>query len=270
MNRSFHFLPGDKPHYFEKISSLGADWYIFDLEDAVAEDKKDYSRDTVNSFLKNSGLVNYFVRINSQDTSHYIKDAEMLKSLKIRNIVIPKADSIYTISEIQKLTEAHKTIVLIESFESFKLINDLKGLDIFCAGLGLEDMLADMPFDNDDLPVLIDSSKAEFALKCRMNGILPIDGIARDIFDIDELKKECVFAKASGYAGKFSVHPSHIQVINDNFYPSKESVSWAEFIKAETGFINSGYVRAASGEVITPPKIIKAKKILNYIKGEHE
>jgi hypothetical protein len=39
-DRSYHFIPANRPKLFDRSGSLGADVYVFDLEDAVSRDEK--------------------------------------------------------------------------------------------------------------------------------------------------------------------------------------------------------------------------------------
>lgn len=267
MKRSFHFIPGDKNRYFDKIHSLDADYIIFDLEDAVSPKNKDEARRNILGLLGNTEQLRFFVRINPQGTEEFEKDISFLKILNNLNVVIPKVVSSVCLKTVFSCLNVARVIVLIESFNSLDLIKDLDN-KIFGAGLGLEDMLSELPFSNSHLNVLSSAVKTEFVMNCRKNGITPIDGIPSDIFDIEGLKYECDLARSLGFEGKFSVHPSHIPVINSAFSPPEFDVEWASKVRNETGLINSGYFKSSWGEILTPPKILKAKKILEYIKED--
>jgi citrate lyase subunit beta / citryl-CoA lyase len=267
MKRSFHFIPGDKTQYIEKIDLLDADYFIFDLEDAVSPENKQGARKNTAAFLKSVKNGRFFVRINPVGTEEYEKDILCLKLFNDLNVVIPKVISTDCIKKVTSRISVKKIVVLIESFEGLDIIRNID-FNIFAAGLGLEDMLSELPFSNCNLNVLSSAVKTEFVLNCRKNGITPIDGIPSDIFDTASLKSECEYARSLGFEGKFSVHPSHIPVINNGFYPDKDEIEWAENVKNETGFVNRGYYRSSSGEILTPPKFLKAKKILDYIKGD--
>ena len=49
MDRSYLFVPGNRPERFDKALASGADVVILDLEDAVAPDAKAAAREAITS-----------------------------------------------------------------------------------------------------------------------------------------------------------------------------------------------------------------------------
>ena len=76
--RSYLFVPGNRPERFEKARASGADAVIFDLEDAVQPQEKQGARETVRAHL--DAVRPAFVRINAADTVWFANDAVAIAS----------------------------------------------------------------------------------------------------------------------------------------------------------------------------------------------
>ena len=72
MNRTYLFVPGNRPERYAKALAAGADAVIIDLEDAVAPAEKTAARDALRAWLSPAHPV--LVRINSADTAWFEDD----------------------------------------------------------------------------------------------------------------------------------------------------------------------------------------------------
>src|SRR6478672_1452726 len=90
MNRSYLFVPGNRPERYAKALAAGADAVIIDLEDAVAPAEKPAARDAVRAWLNPAHPV--LVRINSADTAWFADDIELAGLPGVAGIVLPKAE----------------------------------------------------------------------------------------------------------------------------------------------------------------------------------
>ena len=52
-------------------------------------------------------------------------------------------------------------------------------------------------------------------------GVEWLDTVYTDIPDLEGLRRECREGVAMGFSGKLSIHPSQVEVINQEFTPSK-------------------------------------------------
>ena len=71
--RSFLFVPADSERKLEKAKSSPADALILDLEDAVAEDRRNVARGLAREYLKSEakGHASLWVRINTVGSIDY-------------------------------------------------------------------------------------------------------------------------------------------------------------------------------------------------------
>ena len=74
MMRSKLFVPGSRPELFDKALLSEADGLSFDLEDAVADEKKDEARNTLQQWMQAPAVLSsnktIIVRVNAMDTSY--------------------------------------------------------------------------------------------------------------------------------------------------------------------------------------------------------
>lgn len=84
------FLPGNNPNMIMNGGILGADNIIFDLEDAVAPDRKVAARELVKNALQtlDFGKCEIIVRINALDTPYWEEDLEEMIPLK-PDVIMP-------------------------------------------------------------------------------------------------------------------------------------------------------------------------------------
>ena len=81
--RSILFLPLDKIERVPKALASNSDKVIFDLEDGLAKDKKDFGRKNFIEFSKNNfdnQPEKFLLRINGLDSNDYHDDIKMLKN----------------------------------------------------------------------------------------------------------------------------------------------------------------------------------------------
>src|SRR3954471_14396563 len=91
--RSYLFVPATDPHRVDKALASDAHAVVVDLEDAVAEDRKDDARTLVRERLREPRPRGaQLVRINGIDTAHARGDLAALDGLALDGIVVPKAE----------------------------------------------------------------------------------------------------------------------------------------------------------------------------------
>ncbi len=92
--RSYHFIPANKPKLFDRLATLGADAYIFDLEDAVAESEKDAAISTLQTWLPSQPRMDsLYVRVNGHRHALAALEKKLISSFPGLGIVLPKVES---------------------------------------------------------------------------------------------------------------------------------------------------------------------------------
>src|SRR5215471_16457079 len=93
--RSKLFVPASRPELFAKALASDADAVSFDLEDAVAQDRKAEARALLSAFLAelpppvNKTVV---VRVNAPGTEHFRADMEAVVRPGVHMINLPMVD----------------------------------------------------------------------------------------------------------------------------------------------------------------------------------
>lgn len=268
MNRSFHFIPADNESYISMLSELKADAFIFDLEDAVpAKNKKTARTNLAHFFSQYQRDKPFYIRINEAFSDDFYEDLKLLSSLpKKIGVVLPKTTGSKELELVQKkIVHPVNIIPLIEDFNSLINIEDIvKNPSVHFIGLGVEDMLTEIPYSNESLSPLIEQIKFTLVKNALANNVLPIDIISTEFKNLNDFEKECFKSRAMGFTAKFSIHPKQINYINTIFPPNQEEVSWAQKILNHEQNENEGYKKHEDGVLTTPPKIKKAKNIKNY------
>jgi (S)-citramalyl-CoA lyase len=141
--RSWLFTPATHPDRFAKVTAVGADVSILDLEDSVAPSDKDRSRDTALGFLKarKSGGVQYALRVNGLDTHAGLRDLNaMLETGATPDYrVLPKTESAGQLRILDRLLAAKETklVGIVESARGLARIEAIAPATPRLAGLML-------------------------------------------------------------------------------------------------------------------------------------
>lgn len=271
-NRSYHFIPANKPKLFGRLATLGADAYIFDLEDAVAESEKAISLSSLQTWLQSqSSIDGVYLRVNGHRHALAAEEKKLITSMPGMGVVLPKVESRSELDEtclFYGLTPKRPLIALIESARGFTQVRDILARGILSAvGLGLEDFLSGSIYETSDILKLVDQLRVTLALEAMSHGVESIDTISTDFSGGDSFLTELREIKATGMSGKFSIHPNQIASINAAFFPN-ESLCY----KAKRLFLdipdldeNMGYFQHKD-ELLSPPKIKKLKEVLQFVK----
>ena len=146
--RSRLFVPGSRPELFEKALKSGADVVCFDLQDAVAPDKKGMARQAVRSFFDQIAGAppkpKIMVRINPLGSAHIAADlaAVMVPGLDLLNL--PMVESAIEVSRVCKMLDyleaqrglsRHKLLVNIELPRAVRLAGEIAAADTRIFGL---------------------------------------------------------------------------------------------------------------------------------------
>jgi len=302
--RSLLFIPGNNKKFLDKSKTLSPDIICYDLEDSVPLNEKENARQMImnaTSLNKNQDnsvekpqmlgkLANtnsqVFVRINSFESGIYDQDLRSTLNSRIDGIVIPKVNSVFELEQIiivikslekERNLEKIKLIPSIES--SLGVVNSysIASFDSRVVALvfGVFDYLYDMKLDYSERDGLEYSyARAKIPVDARAAGISALDSIWQKIDDIDGLKQDAMIAKRLGYSGKTIIHPTHIDSVNEVFFPSKNEIDWANKVMSIVKqFEEKGDKRGAlkvDGKMVDAVHFKHAKLILDILKNKQE
>jgi len=248
----------------EKVSSLDADHIIYDLEDGVPSKHKEDARRSLRDHLADGASGQGWVRCNPATSEAFAEDMALLRQLPMMGIVLPKFENVGLIDKICTSygLEGRQYIVIVESFSAVEMLPRIAAQEsVFGVGLGLEDLFSEFVIPNRQLGEVAKHVRLRTLVAARASGRICIDGSSTEYADEERVEAECEESRDLGFDGKFTIHPRQVAVVNRLFSVSEESRTWAQRIleksKREEGV---GYTMV-DGELITPPKVAKAKII---------
>ena len=266
MSRSFLFIPGNTPSMIQNLDVFESDAVIIDLEDSVTTYDKDAARVLVANFLQEYHFehIDIFVRLNDLYSPYFKEDIALLDDLDIKGYVIPKALP-DMIKEISSMT----TKVLIPIIESpmavlrMEEIATIKG--VYGLLLGGEDLTKDLGVERTIKADEIFYARSKMALISSAYHLLSIDTPWTDKDNLDGLKTDTIYAKGLGFTSKSSIHPNHVDIINEVFTPSQTEINEAQRIVIKASQSKKGAF-SLDGKMIDLPVIERAKKTLEKAK----
>ncbi len=268
----------------QKALGLPADGLILDLEDAVTPDKKAATRPIVRRWLEtlDFGGKERWVRMNPIFTEYAEADIEETIAGRPDGYIVPKPNRAEDVRKIvaiiERLEERHKLPwgstrllpIVTETPEGLLHIREIAGASPRIAAIswGIEDLSAAMglPQTRDaegrylDIPRY---ARVMCAVAASAAGVEAIDTVYTDIPDLEGLRRECREGVAMSFAGKISIHPGQIEVINQEFTPSRAAADEALALIAafEEHAARGAGAFAWKGQMMDMPHLTRAKKI---------
>lgn len=264
--RSVLFVPGDRDDRFAKALGSGADAVVFDLEDAVAADRKPIARELVARLLatpRGAADPARLVRVNSTGSGFLDVDLRALDGLALDAVVFPKAVA----EDVAALPAwVPPVLAIVETarglFGSHELAASTRVLGL---ALGAVDLGAELGLEprRDGQELLL--ARSQLVVSCAAALLrAPIDSVYTSLADLEGLAAETELGRSLGMGGKLCVHPSQVPVVNAAFTPSEERVAWARAIVLayEAAIARGSGVVSVNGQMIDAPVVVRARSVL--------
>jgi citrate lyase beta subunit len=293
LSRSHLFVPASRPDMIKKAAQSIADVVCIDLEDSVAPDRKEISRQNVIDALNHLefGLRGRMVRINALDTPYAYRDVvDIVEKAgnRIDLIMLPKVQKPEDIHFLDVLlTQIEANIGLmdqigieaqIETASGFVNLKEIgkssKRLKALIFGSGDYAASMQMPLENiGEMGIYDDlypghrwhTVMHEIVAVARTNGLRCMDGPYANFQDDKGFEKACQIALAMGFEGKQCIHPAQLSIANRVFSPTEEQVKQAERIVAayESALEKGVGVISIDGKMIDMVNIRLAQSVLD-------
>jgi len=285
--RSKLFVPGSRPELLPKAMAGEADALSIDLEDAVAEGRKQYAREQVGLFTRSAAAVEgskvIIVRVNALSTPHFMPDVQAVVQPGLRMINLPKVETPEEVREaadaIARAEQANgidpsrrdqgQSIGLLLTIESPKGLRNAAALaaaDPRVTGLqiGYGDLLEPLGivrYDNANVHAIMHAIRYAAAEA----GVFAYDGAWADVANAEGFRAEAEMARRLGYLGKSCIHPSQVPLGNSVFRPSDEEIAHARQVLAAAEAADAGGLGAfmVNGRMIDGPFIARARAIVD-------
>ncbi|HEV2299962.1 MAG TPA: CoA ester lyase [Stellaceae bacterium] len=267
--RSVLFMPGSNARALAKARGLCADGLIFDLEDAVAPQRKESARAAVAGALAEGGYGRreLIVRINPLDGPWGHADLAAAAQLPIAAVLLPKLETAAGVHSAAALLEelgAPQELALWCMLET--PLGILYAREIAAAGprlgalvVGTADLANDLNAlpGSDRLPLLPSLGLA--VLAARAYGLAVLDGVHLDLADEAGFAASCRQGRDLGFDGKTLIHPTQIAAANAAFAPSPEEISAARRIIAA----HAQAMAAGQGVALLDGRLVEALHVEN-------
>ncbi len=265
--RSCHAVPGSSERFLAKAPELPADQIFLDLEDAVAPDEKERARGMVIQALRETDFGDKAVvfRVNATDTPYYYRDLiDVVEAAgdRLDAVMLPK---VRTPGDVEMTDKLLTQIEMARGWELGRIgieaqIEDATGLlacERIAAASPRMETLVFGPGDYSasiGIPITTIGAAPEgypgdhlnylysrLVVAARAAGILAIDGPYAAFKDEAGLRERARLVRALGLDGKWTIHPSQIEIVNETFTPTREEWERAEAMLA-------AYERARTAE----------------------
>ena len=240
--RSKLFVPGSRPELFAKALQGPADAISIDLEDAVADHRKDEARALVAGFLQSPEALAsdklIIVRVNAIGSPHFEADVMAVAQGALALLNLPKAESAADIAACSAML-AHaeaangvsrpiRILANIETPAGLRMAHEIASADPRVAGLQLG--FADL-FEAHGIArrERTNVHAAMFAVRMAAAeaGVFAYDGAFPDIRDSAGYMAEARMARQLGFWGKSCIHPSQVALANEAFGPDEAELAHA-------------------------------------------
>ena len=257
MDRSYLFVPGNRPDRYAKACATRAHAVIVDLEDAVAPAEKTAARDSLAAWLSPAQRV--MVRVNAPGSEWFPGDLAICASEAVSAVVLPKAERAEDVEQVLAACGRRPVLPLVETARGmWNVLAIAEAPHVLSLVFGSLDFQADLGTTDDDLLY----ARSRLVLASRVAGLdPPVDGITQSVGDQELLRRDCQRARQLGFGGKLCVHPSQVDLVNRCFAPTAEDLEWAQRV-VDAFAVAGGNAVLLDGKMIDRPVLLKAQALL--------
>jgi len=284
--RSMLFVPADSDKKLAKGTASPADVLILDLEDSVAEARKDAARRMAAEFIAAQAAriaPRLFVRVNPLDTPFAMADLAAVVVPGLAGIVLPKsksaADALRLSHGIDALearaglaagsvrvvpvaTETAEAMLTMPSWAQVALPR-LAGIT-----WGAEDLSAAIGAvsnrdENGAYSPLYELASALCLAAATAAGVPAIDTVHVDFRDSAGLAAACRASRRRGFRGRLAIHPDQVPIIHEAYTPTAAELAHAKrIVDAFAANPNAGTLNL-DGTMIDRPHLTQALRTLD-------
>ena len=253
------FVPASRPDRYAKAVASGASAIVIDLEDSVAPDAKEIARSQLQHGITSIRAVgvDVYIRINAAGTQWHCNDLEIIETLPIQGVMLPKCQRIEDIEAVRRhLGRAQQVIALIET-----------PLGVACAR-PIAMVAERLAFGSLDYSISIGASHSRQALMAARSELVlaaaiagkpgPIDGITVNTSDCEQVLEDARFGASLGMGGKLLIHPHQLAPAKRGFRPTDTDLERAR----RTLSASVSGAAAIDGMMVDAPVLAWAKRVV--------
>ena len=279
--RSFIFVPGNRANMLERARAFNADVVMVDLEDSVPAGEKATARDMAVDWvpvLRREGQ-RVMVQVNSLDTGLTRPELEAIVSPDLYGISLGKVESTWHIRDVDRMLSSIEpragvelgSVKIVAWIEAASALVDARDIGIASSrviglAFGAEDFTNDMGIERSDTGEEVQVPRSLVPVAARAANVASLDSPFVLFQDPDALRADAQRARQMGYTGKFAIHPSQLDIINETFSPSADEVAYARQIMDAWGQAEAegrGSL-AMDGRMVDVPVVKRAQNLLDF------
>lgn len=214
--RSLLFVPADDPERLQAAFACGADAVVADLEDAVADDRKQDARRILAETLADAAGAARLVRVNAADSREFEADIAVVRDLPLDALVLPKAtwDALDRLGEIEL-----PLIAVIETARGLREAYEVASAPhVDALALGANDLALELRLEPRPDAAELLYARSKLVADSAAAGIRgPFDRVYPRFDDPEGLEADAALARSLGFGGKSCTHPDQPRVVNAVF-----------------------------------------------------
>ena len=276
--RSKLFVPGSRPELFAKAAASAADALSFDLEDAVAKDRKAEARAAVGAFLRSRSTDDrkvVVVRSNGLSSGLFEDDPQVIVGPGLDVLNLPMVESGEEVREaarvlarLEQAAGVERPIGILANIETpkgLRLAAEIATADPRVVGLqiGYADLFEPCGINRSD-PRRLSYVRMAIRLAAAEAKVPAYDGAYAVVAKPERYREECEEARNLGFAGKSCIHPTQVPIANECFMPRPAEIEKARRILAAAEEAAAKGVGAfvVDGQMIDEPFLVSARAIV--------
>lgn len=276
--RSKLFVPGSRPELFAKAAASAADALSFDLEDAVAKDRKAEARTAVASFLRSRSAGDrkvVVVRANSLSSGLFEDDLGEIVGPGLDVLNLPMVESGDEVREAARVLARFEMIAgvkrpigilaNIETPKGLRLAADIATADLRVVGLqiGYADLFEPCGINRSDAQAL-HHVRLAVRFAAAEAKVPAYDGAYAVVAKPERYREECEDARTLGFSGKSCIHPTQVPIANECFMPRPAEIEKARRILAAANEAAAKGIGAfvVDGQMIDEPFLVSARAVV--------
>jgi citrate lyase subunit beta/citryl-CoA lyase len=242
--RSCLSVPASSPRMLAKAEQIPADEVVLDLEDAVAIAAKDEARAAATDALAAWKGAAVAVRVNAVRSPWCHLDLGALGALAEQpgSIVVPKVESVGDLAFVDRLLDGVevpagrsrplRVQALVETAAGLARVDEIarSSVRLDALILGYADLAASLGGAR-DLDAWLPAQHAVL-VAARAHGLQAIDGPYLGVEPDEGFRAAAGRARDLGFDGKWAIHPSQVEALNELFLPTEAEVERARAVLA--------------------------------------
>lgn len=287
MWRSLLFVPANLKKMVDKVNSLPADGFIFDIEDTVPADQKQVGREMAREAMAKVPGDRSWVRCNSLSTGFIHEDIEHFVGAQgFAGFVVPKVDSVEDSAAMDRMIASVEirrglkvgSTPVIAMIESANGVLDARG--IFRIAPRIETAVYAGGEDGDMNtslgatwtsagPEMMFVRQATLTAMRAVNYECPLDGVYSNVRDAEGFRSDTELSRRLGFRGRPAIHPNQIEMANEIYTPTKAQVDYyTRVVEAYKEALTRGTASTTvDGKLVDVAMFNTARRLLDHMES---